>query len=130
MRAVHGLPNFYQDLLNLFTKFSSVPEETIYLTNISDQHLWSNKYITKNHEPVYHQTFLELGLNTIHDLLADNCNGQLGKWNFISNKFGLEPYGLLTRYGLINSIPKDWRIHDREGQLDQENPEGITSFHS
>ena len=89
MRAVSGLPKFYQDLLNLFTKFSSIPEETMSLTNILDQHLWNNKYITKNHEPVYHQTFLELELNTIYDLL--DGNGQLGKSNFISNKFGLHP---------------------------------------
>ena len=34
MRAVNGLPKFYQDLLNLFTKFSSIPEETLSLTNI------------------------------------------------------------------------------------------------
>ena len=78
-RAVNGLLKFYQDLLNLFTKFSSIPEETMSLTNILDQHLWNSKYLTKNHEPVYHQTFLELGLNTIHDLLDDN--GQLGNWN-------------------------------------------------
>ena len=104
MRAVNGLPEVYQDLLNLFTKFSSVPKETILmsLTNILDQHLWNNMYITKNHEPVYHQTFLELGLNTIHDLLDDN--GQLGQWNVISNKFGSQPYDFLTWYGLINSI--------------------------
>ena len=89
MRAVNGL----QDLLNLFAKSSSVPEETMSLTNILEQHLWNNKYITKNHEPVYHQTFLELGLSTIHDLLDDN--GQLGKWNFISNKFGLQPCDFL-----------------------------------
>ena len=87
MRAISGLPKFYQDILNLFTKFSSIPEETMSQTNILDRHLWNNKYITKNREPVYHQTFLELGLNTIYDLLDDN--GQLGKWNFISNKFGL-----------------------------------------
>ena len=77
-RAVNGLPKFYQDLLNLFTKFSSIPEETMSLTNILDQHLWNNKYITINHEPVYHQTFLELGLNTIHDLLDDMANGESG----------------------------------------------------
>ena len=91
MRAVNGLCKFYQDLLNLFTKFSSVAEEPISLTNILDQHLWNDKYITKSHEPVFYQTFLELGLNTIHDLLLDD-NGQLGKWNFISNKFRLQPY--------------------------------------
>ena len=32
----------------------------------------------------------------------------------------------LTWYGLINSIPKDWRIQVREGQLVQENAECIT----
>ena len=75
MRAVNGLTKFYQDPLNLFTKLSSIPEKTMFLTNILDQHLWNNKYIAKNHDPVYYQTFLELGLNTIHDLLDDN--GQL-----------------------------------------------------
>ena len=124
MRVVNELPKFYQDLLNLFTKFSSIPEETMPLTNTLDQHLWNNKYVTKNNEPVYHQTFLELGWNTIHYLLDEN--GQLGKWNFISNKFGLRPCDFLTWYGLINSIPKDWIIQVREGQLVQENPEGIT----
>ena len=29
MKAVNGLPKFYQDLLNLFIKFSSIPEETL-----------------------------------------------------------------------------------------------------
>ena len=72
MRAVNGLSKFYQDLSNLFTKFLFIPEEAISLTNILDQHLWNDKYITKNHEPVFYQTFLELGLNTIHDLLDDN----------------------------------------------------------
>ena len=43
MRAVNGLSKFYQDLLNLFTKFSSIPEETMFLTNLSDQHPWNNK---------------------------------------------------------------------------------------
>ena len=124
MRAVNGLPKLHQDLLNLFTKFSSIPEETMPLTNILDQHLWNNKYITKSHEPVCHQTFLELGLNTTHDLPDDN--GKLGKWNFISNKFRLQPCDFLTWYGLINSTPKDWRIQVREGQLAQENPEGTT----
>ena len=62
--------------------------------------------------------FLNWGLNTIHDLLDDN--GHLGKWKFISNKFGLQPCDFLTRYGLINSIPKDWRIQVREGQPAQE----------
>ena len=36
MRAVNGLPKF---LLNLFSKFSSIPEETMFLTNILDQQL-------------------------------------------------------------------------------------------
>ena len=126
MRAVNGLPKFYQDFLNLLIKFSSIREETISLANIFDQHLWNNKYITKNHKPVYHQTFLELGLNTIHDLLDDN--GQLGKWNFISNKFGLQPCDFLTWYGLIKSIPKDWRIQVGEVQLTQKYPEGMTSL--
>ena len=31
MRAVNGLPKFYQDLLSLLTKFSSIPEETMSL---------------------------------------------------------------------------------------------------
>ena len=97
MSSVNGLPKFYQGLLNLSTKFSFIPEEPMSLKNIIDQHLWNNKYITKNHEPVYYQIFLELGLNTIHDLL--DYNGQLGKWNFISNKFGLQPYDCLTWYG-------------------------------
>ena len=44
----------------------------------------------------------------------------------LSNKFGLQPFDFLTLYGLINSIPKDWRIQVREVQLAQENPEGIT----
>ena len=57
------------------------------LTSILDHHLWNNKHITKNPEPVYHQTFLGMGLSTIHALLDDK--GQLGKWNFISNKVGL-----------------------------------------
>ena len=86
MRAVNGFFKFYKDLLNFFTKFSSIPEETMSLTNILDQHLWNNKYIAKNHDPVHHKTFFELGLNTILDQLNDN--GQLGKCNFISNKFG------------------------------------------
>ena len=60
------------------------------LRNILDQHLWNNKVQNQNYQPVYHQTFLELGLNTIHDLLDDN--GQLEKWNFISNKFVLQLY--------------------------------------
>ena len=58
MRTVNGLSKFYQDLLNLFTKFSSIPEEAISLTNILDQHLWNDKYITKNHEPVFIKLFL------------------------------------------------------------------------
>ena len=128
MRAVNGLSKFYQYLLNLFTKFSSMLEEAISLTNISDQHLWYNKYITKTHEPVFYQTFLELGLNTIHDPLDDN--GQLGKWNFISNKFGLflNLYGrlFLNLYGLISSMPKDWKMQVKEGQRAEENPDGIT----
>ena len=97
------------------TEFSFIPEDTMSLTNILDEHLWNNKYMTKNHEPVYYQTVLELGLNTIHDLLDDI--GQLGKWNFISNKFELQPYHFLTWYGLINSMPKDWRIQVRESNL-------------
>ena len=48
MRVVNGLPKFNQDLLNLFIKFSSIPEETTSLANILDQHRWNNKYITKN----------------------------------------------------------------------------------
>ena len=47
MRPINGLPKFYQDLLNLFTKFSSIPEETMSLTNILDQHLWNKVYNQK-----------------------------------------------------------------------------------
>ena len=59
MRAVNGLSKFYQDLLNLFTQFSAIPEETMFPTNILDQHFWNNKYITRNHELVYLKTFLD-----------------------------------------------------------------------
>ena len=72
------------------------------------QYLWNNAFITSNNKPLYCKSLSDKGVNSISDV--NGLDGNLISWDLLSSKFDLTANEFLPWYGVIQSIPANWRI--------------------
>ena len=104
-QRIEQLPLFYVDAINLFIHFAKV--EDLSSNDIMSQHLWDNAFILRQNSPIYDPYLSSRGIKTLKDVIDSEGNNR--KWEYMSDKYQLKPVDFLSWYGLLNSIPKQWK---------------------
>ena len=104
-QRIEQLPLFYVDAINLFIQFAKV--EDLSSNDIMSQHLWDNAFILRQNSPIYDPYLSSKGIKTLKDVIDGEGNNR--KWEYMSDKYQLKPVDFLSWYGLLNSIPKQWK---------------------
>ena len=78
------------------------------LVFVLSQNLWNNAFIISNNKPLYSKTLADKGVNSISDLMG--LDGNFISLNLLSSKFDLTVNEFLPWYGVIQSIPANWKI--------------------
>ena len=68
----------------------------------------SQDLITSKNKPLYSETLSDEGVNSISDLTG--LDGNFISWDLLSSKFDLTVNEFLPWYGVIQSIPANWKI--------------------
>ena len=108
-QRIEQLPLFYVDAINLFIQFAKV--EDLRSNDIMSQHLWDNACILGQTSPVCDRYLSFKGIKTLKDVIDGEGNNR--KWEYMSDKYQLKPVDFLSWYGLLNSIPKQWKRNFR-----------------
>ena len=96
---------------------------------VLSQNLWNNAFITSNNKPLYRKTLSDKGVSSISDLTGSD--GNFISWDLLSSKFDLTVNEFLPWYGVIQSIPANWKIIlNRNTPEQQSNIDKIKHFSS
>ena len=76
--------------------------EDLSSNDIMAQHMSQHLYLDKTH-----QYLSSKGVKTLKDVI--DGEGNSWKWEYMSDKYQLKPVDFLSWYGLLNSIPKQWK---------------------
>ena len=76
--------------------------EDLSSNDIMSQHMSQHLYLDKTH-----QYLSSKGVKTLKDVI--DGEGNSWKWEYMSDKYQLKPVDFLSWYGLLNSIPKQWK---------------------
>ena len=85
---------------------------------VLSQNLWNNAFITSKNKPLYSKTLSDKGVNSTLDLMG--LDGNFISWNLLSSKFDLTVNEFLPGYGVIQSIPDNWKIILKRNTLEQQ----------
>ena len=85
-QRIEQLPLFYVDAINLFIHFA---------------------FILRQNSPIYDPYLSSRGIKTLKDVIDSEGNNR--KCEYKSDKYQLKPVDFLSWYGLLNSIPKQWK---------------------
>ena len=115
-QKVNKLPQFYNELVPLWEKFSKW--ENLSDDQILGQSLWNNKFIGAKSKSLYIESLSKMAITIIFDLF--NRDRVFKNWDSVSQEFNLEPAHFLEWYGVLNSIPNKWkrRINQRFHRAD------------
>ena len=75
---------------------------------VLSQNLWNDAFITSKNKPLYDKTLSDKGGNSISDLKS--LDGNFISWDLLSSKFDPTVNEFLPWYGVIRSIPANWKI--------------------
>ena len=104
-QRIEQLPLFYVDAIDLFIHFAKV--EDLSSNDIMSQHLWDNAFTLRQNSPIYDPYLSSREIKTLKDVIDSEGNNR--KWEYMSDKYQLKPVDFLSWYGLLNSIPKQWK---------------------
>ena len=106
VKTVRELPSFYRELILLYEKISGCSK--LNNSGILSQYLWNNIFITSSlNETLFCQNLIRKNIRFAIDLI--DVNGRLKSWDEISNDFNPRPIEFLEWYGIIQSIPSNWK---------------------
>ena len=105
-RSLQKLPLFYKELIKRRQDLSE--GEVKELEFVLSQNLWNNAFIISNYKPLYSKTLSDKGVNSISDLKC--LDGNFIFWDLLSSKFVLTVNEFLPWYGVLQSIPANWKL--------------------
>ena len=106
-RSFQKLPGFfYKEFIKIWQDLSKGEVEE--LEFVLSQNLWNNAFITSNNKPLYSKTLSDKGVSSISNLTG--LDGNFISWDLLSSKFDLTVNEFLPWYGVIQSIPANWKI--------------------
>ena len=104
-QKVNKLPQFYNELVSLWEKFSKC--ENLRDDQILGQSLWNNKFICAKLTSLYAESLSKKGITKIYDLFSRD--GVFKNWDSVSQEFNPRPTHFLEWYSVLNSIPNKWK---------------------
>ena len=95
---------------------------------ILSQSLWNNKFIASKNDTLYSEELYCKEIKYVSDLIDDE--GCLSAWEVISEKFDLSANAFLTWYGVIQSIPTEWKniIRDANFSIESYSQEAMINY--
>ena len=109
LHALNKLLTFYQELINLWTKICSTEPKN--MAEILGQSLWNNKFIRCKDKPIFYRQLSDRGINTISDLITEDR--KFLRWSQARDKYKLSNKDVMKWLGLIESIPRDWKVSSK-----------------
>lgn len=122
------MPEYYKTMLEAVVKLNNI----VYLnptnvTEIKNQLLWENRYITSNEKSIYFKVWLYSGFKTIGDIIVNNRILTPGE---IIPNIREKQNGLMEYFTLINAIAKAWKVIIARDNTDkQEGYKNQSLFH-
>jgi hypothetical protein len=99
-------PDFYWEILQIWNDLKNLTDPIDTPLNIRRQCIWLNENITIKNESIKWNSWIDKGINTIHDVL--NMKGDFLTNQEIEQKFGLK-CNAIDYNSLKDAIPKEWR---------------------
>ena len=99
------IPMFYKQLIDIWKPFSGGVVKDVEF--ILSQSLWNIKFITSKNNTLYSEKLYCNKIKYISDLIDDE--GCSSAWEVISEKSDLSANAFLIWYGVIQSIPIEWK---------------------
>jgi len=94
---------FYKQVLDSWYKLHS--QKPACATDIGNEILWNNRYITVEGQPVLYKHWIDKGIININHLLT--CNGKLLSPDDLKSKYNLTTT-FMEYSSLVSAIPKQW----------------------
>ena len=116
LNSFERIPVFYKHLIDVWKTFSGVALKDVEF--ILSQSLWNNKFITSKNNTLYSEELYCKEIKYVSDLIDDE--GCLSAWEVISEQFNLSANAFLTWYGVIQSIPTEWKNVIRNANFSME----------
>jgi exonuclease III len=104
LTSKHLIPNFYLDIYKLYSKYFKLDPTD--LTQILNQPLWANSYITVNNKSIHVKEWEDKGITQLKHILDRDCN--FFSHSALKNTYNINTHFLLTAQ-IISSIPKSWK---------------------
>ena len=105
LNSFKRIPVFYKELINVWKTFSGeVLKDAEFILS---QSLWNNKFITSKNNTIYSEELSPKEIKYVSDLF--DGEGCLSAWDVIPEKSDLSANAFLTWYGVIQSIPTEWK---------------------
>ena len=105
LNSFKRIPVFYKEFIDVWKTFSGGVVKDVEF--ILFQSLWNSKFITSKNNTLYSEELYCKEIKYLSDLIDDE--GCLSAWEVISEKFDLSANAFLTWYGVIESIPMEWK---------------------
>ena len=97
------LPAFYSEILECWYEIYSVSPKSV--NDILNEIIWLNKYILREHKPIWYKHWERQGIVKIKDIV-DN-NGNFKNTTELENESGIQ-IDIMMYNGLKSAIPKAW----------------------
>ena len=104
LNSFKRIPVFYKELIDVWKTFSGGVVKDVEF--ILSQSLWNNKFITSKNDTCSEELYCK-EIKYVSDLIDDE--GCLSAWEVKSEKYDLSASAFLTWYGVIQSIPIEWK---------------------
>ena len=85
-------PAFYKELIELWCKINY--QEPSDITQILNQSLWNNCFITTQGKPIFNLSFINKGILKVSDILNDT--GNFLSWHLGKSKYNLDNKDLIS----------------------------------
>ena len=104
LNSFKRIPVFYKELIDVWKTFSGGVVKDVEF--ILFQSLWNNKFITSKNDTCSEELYCK-EIKYVSDLIDDE--GCLSAWEVKSEKYDLSANAFLIWYGVIESIPTEWK---------------------
>ena len=126
LNSFKRIPVFYKELIDVWKTFSGGVVKDVEF--ILSQSLWNNKFIASKNDTLYSEELYCKEIKYVSDLIDDE--GCLSAWEVKSEKFDLSANAFLTWYGVIQSIPTEWKniIRDANFSVESYSQEAMINY--
>ena len=110
---VRKLSSFYREIVYAWETLSNGGDINLDSKEIIlSQSLWNNSLIvTSDSGTLFNDSLFKNGVALVIDLIDDL--GNVKSWKAVTAEKGLQPTDFLGWYGILNTVPKEWKMSVR-----------------